>query len=87
MNLEKKVKKFEVKIDFEKCKGCGLCVEFCEYNNLEIGKKSNQKGYFPVQVKNQKDCRGCGNCYLICPEGICINILEYDPLKPSPKRV
>jgi len=74
MGLEKKVKKFEIKVDPEKCKGCELCIHFCKYNVLEISKKSNQKGYFPVQVKNLDNCHGCGNCYLICPEGICIEI-------------
>ncbi|MDD5191777.1 MAG: 4Fe-4S binding protein [Candidatus Nanoarchaeia archaeon] len=74
MDLEKKVKKFEIKIDHEKCKGCKLCIHFCKFDVLEIDKISNQKGYFPIQVKNKENCTGCGNCYIICPEGICIEV-------------
>jgi len=68
--LESKIKKFGVKIDFEKCKGCELCVYYCPKQVLEISKKSNKKGYFPAKTKrNYKEkCIGCGNCYIICPD-------------------
>ncbi len=69
-------KKFKVKIDPKKCKGCGLCVEVCPKNVLEMSKKSNNQGYFSAQVVNEKNCVGCGNCYMICPEGICIKIYK-----------
>ncbi len=64
-------RKFDIKIDFEKCKGCGLCVEFCAKNALEISNKSNEKGLFPAQPKKNYKCSGCGDCATICPEGIC----------------
>ena len=72
MSIEKK---FEVKVDSERCKGCGLCVEVCPKGVLEISKKSNQNGYFPAQVINEKNCVGCGNCFQICAD-YCIEIYK-----------
>ena len=54
-------------IDRERCKGCGLCVEFCPQGVLEISGQSNQKGYFPAEVTGG-DCTGCAICGLMCPD-------------------
>ncbi|MBU4037944.1 MAG: 4Fe-4S binding protein, partial [Proteobacteria bacterium] len=35
-------------IDLDKCKGCGLCVDVCPKNVLEISTDVNEKGYFPA---------------------------------------
>lgn len=56
-----------IKIWEEKCKGCGLCVVACSYDNLEISKKSNSKGYFPPIDLGVK-CTDCGRCFTICPD-------------------
>ena len=32
----------------DRCKGCGLCVNVCPKNVLEISKDINTKGYFPA---------------------------------------
>ena len=64
----------DIKIDFEGCKGCYLCIWACPKkepdNVLAISKKSNNKSYFPVVVdnKNKENCTACGNCYIMCPE-------------------
>lgn len=44
----------------DKCTGCGLCGEFCEFNAI-------------VNVKDKvlifpELCHGCGGCIMICPE-------------------
>jgi len=67
----------KIKIDKEKCKGCGLCVHFCPRKVLTISKKrSNEKGYFFARVINSKKCLACANCAIVCPD-CCIEIKKY----------
>ncbi len=61
----------KIKIDIEKCKGCGLCIAVCPKNSIIISKKSNKGGYFPAEAKNI-DCTGCSACALICPDAAII---------------
>ncbi|MGD8458219.1 MAG: 4Fe-4S binding protein [Anaerolineales bacterium] len=51
----------------ERCKGCGICVEFCPKKVLAISKQSNSKGYFPPKIEND-NCINCGLCTLLCPD-------------------
>ena len=53
-----------VRIDYEKCKACGVCVKVCkgaplylENNKVRI----DQNRYF--------GCIGCGHCAAFCPTG------------------
>jgi len=52
----------------ERCKGCGICVEFCPKKVLTISKHSNTKGYFPPDVIENVNCINCGLCALLCPD-------------------
>lgn len=79
MGIEKKVKekievKGEIKIDKERCKGCGLCITVCPKKDIKISKKSNKAGYFPAQAKNNY-CVGCADCATVCPEA-CIEVYK-----------
>jgi 2-oxoglutarate ferredoxin oxidoreductase subunit delta len=58
----------QVIIDFEFCKGCGLCVRVCPRNVLGISEDFNSRGYFPAKVCAQEKCIGCGFCAEVCPE-------------------
>ena len=49
-----------VKIDKEKCDGCGNCIEVCPFGVLEIKNKK-------VIVKYPEKCRKCGACMIACP--------------------
>ncbi|MDI6916808.1 MAG: DNA-directed RNA polymerase subunit D [Thermoplasmatales archaeon] len=52
----------EIKINTEKCDGCGRCVKSCPKNILAFkGKK--------VEIKDIEKCSLCSSCEEICPSG------------------
>lgn len=66
---------YEHKIDSERCKGCGLCVNFCPKNVLEITGKVNANGHFPAYQARPEDCIHCTICCIMCPD-VAISIAE-----------
>jgi 2-oxoglutarate ferredoxin oxidoreductase subunit delta len=59
--------KFQVIVDSNYCKGCGLCVYFCPKKELTISGKKNKKGYLCAEFSGN-ECTGCLRCGLICPD-------------------
>lgn len=57
----------KIVIEWERCKGCGFCAEFCPTGVLKLSKEFNKKGYHPPVAEEGK-CLDCGFCELICPE-------------------
>ena len=60
---------FRVKIDFDKCTGCGTCEEVCAFDV-----------YLPpaegkAVIANMDNCAGCRSCESQCPEEA-IEIIE-----------
>ena len=54
-------------IDYEKCVGCGKCVDYCKLGAFEFEEKDGNK--MPV-VKNPSNCVVlCTGCDGICPAG------------------
>jgi len=49
------------KVDPEKCTGCGLCGEICQYSAIVVLKTNPL--IFPEL------CHGCGGCWEVCPVG------------------
>ena len=65
------------KLTFETdyCKGCGLCINACSKQILQIDIHSiNLKGHTPVRLTDEKCCTGCGLCALMCPD--CVITVE-----------
>ena len=67
--------KGSIKIDANLCKGCGLCVEACPNDVIEIGSQRNAMGYFYAMARKEnkktqdgKGCTGCTLCAIMCPE-------------------
>jgi 2-oxoglutarate ferredoxin oxidoreductase subunit delta len=52
----------------ERCKGCGICVEFCPKEVLALAEHYNTKGYHPPRPVVPEACVNCGLCELLCPE-------------------
>ena len=57
-----------VKIDVERCKGCGYCVAFCPLGVLVMSAKFNVKGYHYPELADGKTCSGCDLCGMYCPD-------------------
>jgi len=58
----------QVKIDFERCKECEYCINFCPKKVLVKGEKVNKQGYYPPILVNEADCIACGTCARVCPD-------------------
>ena len=63
------MKKFIVKFNGEKCKGCELCLTVCPKKIIVMSEQVNNKGYFPASIERQEECIGCTSCALMCPDG------------------
>ncbi len=65
-------------IDSEECKGCGLCVESCPPECLELLAELNAYGVHPAHYTGE-DCTGCGICFYCCPEPGAITVYRLAP--------
>ena len=48
-----------IKVEIEKCNGCGQCMEFCPVDVFEIKEDKS----VPITPQN---CSGCGTCIAVC---------------------
>ncbi|MDR3048950.1 MAG: ferredoxin family protein [Elusimicrobiota bacterium] len=64
-----------IKINSNKCKGCGLCINACPQKILSFSKEFNKKGYHWAVPEKTEACIGCGFCYQVCPD-VCIEVYK-----------
>lgn len=58
-----------IKVNEDKCKGCGLCVTVCPRKILALEtERLNKKGYGPMYCVDLSQCIGCAMCATICPD-------------------
>jgi 2-oxoglutarate ferredoxin oxidoreductase subunit delta len=59
-----------VKVNKERCKSCGLCIEVCPFKVFRISKNFNKMGYHYIEPEGEeKDkCTGCRRCVIVCPD-------------------
>ena len=57
-----------IKVAEIRCKSCGICIEFCPEDVLEITNIISEKGFRVAGMKNPEKCTGCGICALVCPD-------------------
>jgi len=65
---QKKPLSVKVTIQPEKCKGCGICANFCPEKILVLGDDLNSYGYPAVRMIDPKGCTHCLRCSLVCPD-------------------
>ena len=65
-----KTRKFrgQVFINWDFCKGCGFCIEFCPPKVLAFSGDFNDHGYHPPYLAKEEACTGCDLCGLYCPD-------------------
>ncbi len=56
------------RITEDRCKGCGLCVEFCPKSCLGMSDGLNRIGYHAAVLVKADECNGCALCAQMCPE-------------------
>ncbi len=68
--IVKRMEGVEVRVDSEKCEGCGKCFKVCIYNGLKMKKDKT--------TIRQDNCMGCGRCERVCPnEAITVSIDDF----------
>lgn len=83
-----KARKFRgiVYIDWDRCKGCSFCVEFCPPKVLALSEKFNAHGYHPPHLIKEDACTGCDLCGLYCPDFAIFGVrvpVEAEPAEVS----
>lgn len=70
MATAQKKRKFRgvVVVKPERCKGCGVCVEFCPTGAIIMSDKFNAKGYHYPEFAYPDKCTGCELCGMYCPD-------------------
>jgi 2-oxoglutarate ferredoxin oxidoreductase subunit delta len=55
-------RKAKIEINSELCKGCGICVAFCQKKVLELDERDKAVAVRP------EECNACTLCELRCPD-------------------
>ena len=58
----------KIKIDRDRCKGCGLCVLWCPKKLILLEEALNARGVHPAVAKAGDACSGCCLCARMCPD-------------------
>lgn len=62
------MKRHEIVLNEEFCKGCGICVHFCPKHAIKLSEEFNPKGFNVPVPADMESCTGCRMCELYCPD-------------------
>ena len=63
----------------EECKGCGVCMDACPHNAIELSSDMNRRGHRYAHQMTAENCTGCTLCYVQCPSSA---IVVYKLVNP-----
>lgn len=72
-----------VHIEWDRCKGCGFCIEFCPPKVLAFAEAFNAHGYHPPELIHPEGCTGCDLCGLYCPDFAIFGVRVPVETKPT----
>ena len=63
--------KGKLTFEYNKCKGCLLCIEYCPKKILTVDTGTmNVKGYNVIKVTEPDKCIACTFCATMCPDSV-----------------
>lgn len=78
-------KNYSLKLDKKKCTGCGICMEICPTEAIQVTRTPKTKGEKAKKPKleiNEQKCHYCGICEAICPFGALDLKIDGKPVVP-----
>jgi len=76
------VKRYSLTLDKTRCPGCGICVEVCPREAIElkkVPKVEGEKAKPPFVDFDEKKCQYCGICNTLCPFGALDHRVNGEP--------
>ncbi len=70
-----------IEIIDDRCKGCGVCVELCQFEVLAMHDDPGPGGKHIPHVIDLSNCVACGMCEMYCPDNAITVIRKTEEIK------